>query len=423
MSQILKPKKGYKKVKGLFGKEIEIPEEWELKSTSEIMKITMGQSPPSESYNQEEKGLPFYQGVTDFGIIFPNPTIWCTDSRKIAEENSILFSVRAPVGEINLTKKTCCLGRGVAALNPLENELLYCYYLVNQNKKNFLVYSQGTTYDAINQDEIANTKLLYTKNINEQQKIALILSNIDNLINSTQKIINQTKSLKQGLMQKLLTRGIGHKKFKKVKWQFGKEVEIPEEWKIKSINELGHVVRGASPRPAGEPKYFGGDIPWITVGELTKDNHMYLESVSFTLTNEGRKQSRFLTSGTFVIANSGATLGVPKILKISGCANDGIAVILELKEIIIEFLYHRIFSWIDLLRNVNQGIGQPNLNTDLIGKLKIPLPSIQEQQKIASILSNIDSQIQSQIQYKEKLKRLKKSLMQKLLTGKVMVKV
>ena len=211
------------------------------------------------------------------------------------------------------------------------------------------------------------------------------------------------------------------KGYKSVPWLFGKEIEIPEEWNVKLINELGNVVRGASPRPAGDSKFFGGIIPWITVAELTKDNQMYLKSTSSTLTNEGKQQSRFLESGTFVIANSGATLGVPKILRISGCANDGIAVILELKGIISEFLYYRIFSWIDLLRNVNQGIGQPNLNTTIIGKLKIPLPPLPEQQKIATILSNIDSKITSQEQYKEKLLLLKKSLMQKLLTGEVRV--
>ncbi len=156
----MKAKPGYQLVKSFFGKEIEIPEEWELENVSSIMDLTMGQSPPSESYNEDQKGLPFYQGVTDFGTMYPIPTIWCTDSRKIAEENSILFSVRAPVGEINLTKTKCCLGRGVAALNPLKSDLRYCYHLINKNKNKFLIFSQGTTYDAINKDEIRKMRLI-----------------------------------------------------------------------------------------------------------------------------------------------------------------------------------------------------------------------------------------------------------------------
>ena len=195
----------FKKVSWLFGKEIEIPEEWEIKSTSEILKITMGQSPSSKSYNEACEGLPFYQGVTDFGATYPNPTVWCTEPKKIAKENSILFSVRAPVGEINLTKTKCCLGRGVAALNPLENNLWYCYYLLNKNKKNFLIYSSGTTYDAINRNEIDNVKLSCTTNTHEQQKIASILSGVDAYIQKTQEYKEKLDILKKGLMQKLLT--------------------------------------------------------------------------------------------------------------------------------------------------------------------------------------------------------------------------
>lgn len=195
----------FKKVKGLFGKHWEIPEEWEIKSTSEILKITMGQSPPSESYNQEKNGLRFYQGVTDFGTIYPTPTVWCTDPKKIAEENSILFSVRAPVGEINITKKKCCLGRGIAALNSSKNNLLYCYYLLLQNKNQFLIYSQGTTYDAINRNEIENTKLAYTKNIEEQQKIASTLSNIDNQIKYLENHLSKLKTMRRSIINEKLT--------------------------------------------------------------------------------------------------------------------------------------------------------------------------------------------------------------------------
>ncbi len=138
----------------------------------------MGQSPPSESYNEEKRGLPFYQGVTDFGATYPNPTVWCTDPKKIAESDSILFSVRAPVGKTNLTKMECCIGRGIASFNTIKNSLLYCFYLISQNKKNFSVYAQGTTHDAINREDVEKTKLPLTGSIKEQQRIASILSGV-----------------------------------------------------------------------------------------------------------------------------------------------------------------------------------------------------------------------------------------------------
>ena len=195
----------FKKVQWLFEKEIEIPEEWEIKPMSEIQKITMGQSPPSESYNQEKRGLPFYQGVIDFGDIYPNPSVWCTDPKKIADKNTILFSVRAPVGEVNITKTQCCLGRGVAALNPTINDLMYCYYTVIQNKTLFLIYAQGTTYDAINQKDIANVKLPYTKNISEQQKIASILAQLDEQYRQVENHLALLKKMRKSMINEKLT--------------------------------------------------------------------------------------------------------------------------------------------------------------------------------------------------------------------------
>ena len=195
----------FKKVPWLFGKEIEIPEDWEVKELEKFSNIIMGMSPPSESYNKNQEGLPFYQGVTDFGENYPNTTIWCSDPKKIAEKDQILFSVRAPVGETNITKEQSCLGRGVCSINPLENELMYCYFLISYFKKQFVVYAQGTTYDAINRNEIVGTRLPFTSNKKEQQRIASILSNIDAQINSQTQYKEKLERLKKSLMQKLLT--------------------------------------------------------------------------------------------------------------------------------------------------------------------------------------------------------------------------
>ena len=195
----------FKTVPWMFGKEIEIPEEWELEQLEKFSNIMMGMSPPSESYNENQDGLPFYQGVTDFGENYPNTTMWCSDPRKIADKNQILFSVRAPVGETNITNEQSCLGRGVCSINPLENKLMYCYFLISYFKKQFVVYAQGTTYDAINRNEIARTRLPFTSNKKEQQKIASILSNIDSKIASQEQYKEKLERLKKSLMQKLLT--------------------------------------------------------------------------------------------------------------------------------------------------------------------------------------------------------------------------
>lgn len=115
--------------------------------------------------------------------------------------------------------------------------------------------------------------------------------------------------------------------------------ELPEGWVWASVDQLSNVVRGASPRPAGDPRFFGGDIPWITVGALTADDGMFLDEVDLYVTKAGCDASRYIEAGTLLLTNSGATLGVPKITKIGGCINDGSVALLEVSGTVQTFLY------------------------------------------------------------------------------------
>lgn len=122
---------------------------------------------------------------------------------------------------------------------------------------------------------------------------------------------------------------------------------IPQEWEVRRVGDLGSVVRGGSPRPAGDPRYFNGSfIPWLTVAALTNipDSQLCVSRTVDFLTEEGAKHSRTLAEGTLIIANSGATLGVAKLLQVTCCANDGIAAILNQHSGNKEFVCHFINS-------------------------------------------------------------------------------
>lgn len=195
----------FKKVKWYFGKEIQIPGEWEITPIGKFLDIVMGVSPPSETYNTDSTGLPFFQGNADFGEIFPKTRIWCSEPNRIAQLNQILLSVRAPVGEINLTNLECCIGRGIATLTPIKFDLMYCFYLLKFHSKRLRQFSQGSTFEAINRKDLVNLCLPFTKNIEEQKQIASILSNIDTQIQKEKTHKSNLERLKKGLMQKLLT--------------------------------------------------------------------------------------------------------------------------------------------------------------------------------------------------------------------------
>ena len=196
---------------------------------------------------------------------------------------------------------------------------------------------------------------------------------------------------------------------------------IPNEWDAKRLGELGSIVRGGSPRPAGDPRYFGGNfIPWLTVAALTNipKHQLLVTETASGLTEEGSKHSRTLVKGTVIIANSGATLGVAKLLDVTCCANDGIAAITDQRTADKAFVCHYINTRTQHLREVvATGNGQPNLNTALIREIPIPFPPLPEQRAIAEALSDMDALLAGLDRLIAKKRDLKQAAMQQLLTG------
>lgn len=199
---------------------------------------------------------------------------------------------------------------------------------------------------------------------------------------------------------------------------------IPEDWETPSIQDIADPVRGGSPRPAGDPRYFGGAfIPWLTVAALTNipSSKLFVTETLSKLTEEGSFHSRVLDKGTLIISNSGATLGVAKILGIKCCANDGIAALLRVqKNVDPLYLAYYFNTKTAYLRDVvATGNGQPNLNTDLIGNITLSMPPTKaEQEAIAGALSDTDALISSLEILIAKKRHIKQGAMQQLLRPK-----
>ena len=173
------------------------------------------------------------------------------------------------------------------------------------------------------------------------------------------------------------------------------------------IGALSQVVRGSTPRPAGDARFFNGSfVPWITVGEITAQETPYLTRTSTFLTEEGAAKSRLLKSGTVVLSNSGYSLGVPKILAIDGCANDGVAAFLDLSESVNPlFLYYVLWGMTELFRTrVAAGGDQPNLNTQRISAVELPMPSRENQDSAAEVLLALDERLAQLLMRQRELK-------------------
>ncbi len=133
----------------------DIPEVWTINVVKNCLNLTMGQSPPSKTYNDECKGLPFFQGSTDFGLRYPRKRKYCTAPTRIAHADDTLVSVRAPVGAINMAWEKCCIGRGVAALRHKTGSRSFTYYLAWSLQQDLKQYDQiGTVFGAITKNQL-----------------------------------------------------------------------------------------------------------------------------------------------------------------------------------------------------------------------------------------------------------------------------
>lgn len=140
----------------------EIPEGWKNTTLSKIANITMGQSPPGSSYNQDEIGTIFYQGSTDFGNRYPVIRQYTSSPSRLAKLGDILLSVRAPVGDMNIANHDCCIGRGLAALNSKIGAQGFLYEVMKYFKQVFdLRNGNGTTFGSITKDDLYSLPLAY----------------------------------------------------------------------------------------------------------------------------------------------------------------------------------------------------------------------------------------------------------------------
>ncbi len=168
--------------------------------------------------------------------------------------------------------------------------------------------------------------------------------------------------------------------------------EIPENWVWCRLGEIASIVRGGSPRPAGDKRFYDGAIPFLKVADLTSDEKIYLDKHTYTIKEAGLHKTRYVGSNTLMLTNSGATLGVPKICMFPTTFNDGIAAFLGLNNMDKEFIYYFLKSktgW--YLKEASRGQGQPNLNTDIISMTPFSLPPFPEQYRIVTKIEQLMS--------------------------------
>jgi type I restriction enzyme S subunit len=183
----------------------EIPKGWGVNTILNEFNINMGQSPKGETYNVNGEGITFFQGRSDFGLRFPTERIYTTAPKKIAEKFETLLSVRAPVGDINMAEKRCCIGRGLSSISHPENYYSYTYYKIRSIQGDLKSYdNEGTVFGSINKVTLGNIKTIQSPIFLTYQYNELVTEN-DKLIFNLTNQIKELTTLRDTLLPKLIS--------------------------------------------------------------------------------------------------------------------------------------------------------------------------------------------------------------------------
>jgi type I restriction enzyme S subunit len=165
-----------------------IPKGWRVGTLSDFCEIVMGQSPPGETYNESGEGLPFYQGIRDFGFRFPNRRVYCNAASRIIQKGDVLLSVRAPVGSLNIAVEDCAIGRGIAALRIKGQHYGFLYYLMKETQWSWKKYEdEGTVFGSATKSDV--------------QKFSVIIPPTETILNFNNVVFPMDETIKNNEIQ------------------------------------------------------------------------------------------------------------------------------------------------------------------------------------------------------------------------------
>lgn len=385
----------------------------------DVAMLVMGQSPPSRTYNNQESGLPFFQGKADFGYINPTARVWCSEPRRTGQAGDILMSVRAPVGDVNLATEACALGRGLAAIrSAVGTNSTYLFYSLQFSKPQLVAASSGAIFESINKTALHDLEISLPPLV-EQEKIAAILWKLQRAIATQDRLIAVTGDLKQSAMQRLFTHGLRGEPLKDT--EIG---PMPESWQVATIGKIAKLSAGGTPSRSNPEFWSGGTIPWVKTGEI---NYGLILDTEEKITPCGLKRSaaKLLPRGTLLVAmyGQGITRGKAAILGIEAATNQACAAIRPDEEKVrTDFLFHVLAHGYERLRGLAHGGQQQNLNADLIRGFAFGYPrDIDEQRDIAAALATIDRKLAHHRAKRAALDALFQTTLHQLMTAQVRV--
>jgi type I restriction enzyme S subunit len=416
----------------IFYKEIDfkensigkIPRDWITTKVDDLFFVETGTTPSTKKTEYWDGGTINWITPTDLSKLNGNMRIRSSKKKitekalketnlKLIPQGSIIISTRAPVGYVAVLEESATFNQGCKGLIPKNlkeiSSEFYCYYLLS--KKQILQnLSSGSTFKELSKERLEQFSLPYLP-LEEQRAIAEVLSVVDSAIAKTDEVIAKTERLKKGLMQELLTRGIGHKEFKET--EIGK---IPKTWQIVSLGDVCEQRSEIVQPSANNMESFVG-LEHVASGETRLRN--FAQSIDVKST-----KFRFY-AGDILYGKLRPYLDKAVLADLNGICSTDLLVLKPKGNVIKEFLIYILHST-DFIKHAiatTTGTNHPRTSWAAISRFKFSLPERSEQQNIANILSAIDMKLELEKKEKVMLERIKRGLMDLLLTGKIRIKV
>ena len=357
---------------------------WTYKKLGEVCEVISGQSPESQYYNKEGKGLPFYQGKKEFTEKYiGSPTTWTTEITKIAEKGDLLMSVRAPVGDVNFATKQLCIGRGLAAIrikSDVDKDYLFYYLLANKNK---IKGKEGVGFSSINRSEINEINLQYPSEKSEQKRIVSRLdsafAHIDALKANAEKQLSDAKALFQKALKKAM--------------------EPKEGWEEKTLGEVS-ISMADGPFGSNLKKEHYTDEREVRIIQLSNigEEGWREENTKYTTFEhlENIKRSE-VKPNDIVIAKmmpAGRAILCPNHEKKFVLSSDAVKVSLndDVDNVFILYSINSPYFRKQVYANVS-GSGRVRTSLTKLRDCILCLPSLSEQQKIVSRLDSLSENV------------------------------
>ena len=346
----------------------------------DVCNINMGQSPDSDSYNDNEDGIPFFQGNADFGEKYPTTRKWCNAPTKIAHAEDILISVRAPIGALNYAKEECCIGRGLAAITPNQDKVSsgFIYWLLKGKHKELNLQGTGSTFKAISRKVLEEIKVPDIE-LKKQTELAGSLEKVYSVIQLRKQQLEELDILIKARFVEM----------------FGNPEDSGNEWEQKPLFDLLNVIGGYAFK-SDQFSEIGG-IPVLRIGNI---NTGVFRPVNMVYWEDDEKLERYaIYAGDLVMSLTG-TVGKDDYGNVCIMGNEYDKYYLnqrnaklEIKSGLDKYYLSELLKFECVkkkLTGISRGVRQANISNKDILNLVVNVPPIELQNQFAAFVTQVD---------------------------------